>query len=182
MYDAATGGRLLQRGPSPGEPACPAKPAPTRLERAIEARRTRGLPTDPAYVQRQLDRGRLTSQAEERWAKRLSDLVNDERLDAYLRKHADDFAGSQPLAVYPDPPRVVLRFTRDLDAHLAALRKLTKHPEAVSVEFGARPIAQLRTIDDALETEVEAGRGFLEAFGHAGFYVGLRTASTTRRT
>ncbi|MDA0162903.1 hypothetical protein OM076_21705 [Solirubrobacter ginsenosidimutans] len=171
VIDAANGLRLRQRGAGPGDPACPAKPAPSRLERAIEARRMRGLPTDPAYVQRQLDRGRLTSQAEERWAKRLSDLVDDERLDAYLRKHADDFAGSQPLAVYPDPPRVVFRFTRDLDAHLAALRKLTKHPEAVSVEQATYPIAQLRTVDDAIEAELEAGRGFLDAFGDAGFYV-----------
>ncbi|HEY6890207.1 MAG TPA: hypothetical protein VI300_20555 [Solirubrobacter sp.] len=171
VIDAANGQRLLQRGASPGEPPCPAKPAPTRLERAIDARRMRGLPTDPAYVQRQLDRGRLTSDAEERWAKRLSDLVNDQRLDAYLRKHADDFAGSQPLAVYPNAPRVVFRFTRDLDAHLAALRKLTKHPEAISVEPGAYPIAQLQALDDAIEAELEAGRGFLDAYGDGGFYL-----------
>jgi hypothetical protein len=171
VIDAANGLRLLQRGAGPGEPPCPMKPEPTRLERAIEVRRMRGLPTDPAYVQRQLDSGRFTSKAEDRWTERVASLFDDERLDAYLRKHADDFAGSQPLAVYPDAPRVVFRFTRGLPGHLEALRKLTKHPEAVSVEPAAYPIAQLRALDDAIEAELEAGRGFLDAFGDAGFYV-----------
>jgi hypothetical protein len=169
VIDAANGQRLLQRGASPGEPPCPAKPTRTRLERAIETRQMRALPTDPAYVQRQLDRGRFYSAAEERWLKRADALMGD--FDAYVRTHSDDYAGSRTLPTFPAAPKVVLRFTRDLDAHLAALRKLTKHPEAVSVEPGAYPAARLADLTDAIEAEREAGRGFLDAFGDGGFYL-----------
>ena len=50
--------RMLQTGPSPGDPPCPVPPAGAApLEAAIAERARYGMNTDPAYVQSLLDRG-----------------------------------------------------------------------------------------------------------------------------
>ncbi len=56
VIDAATGLRLRQIGPSPGEPPCPRPARWTVLEAEIAERRRNGLPHGRAYVRRMIRR------------------------------------------------------------------------------------------------------------------------------
>ena len=173
VYDAYDGSRLLQTGPSPGDPPCPEPPnrEQTPLEQAIQQREEYGMNTDPAYVQTLLDAGQTYTPGEQRWLQNYQDIAYESKVDAYLQHWREDWGGNSVYAQYPDPPILVIRLLRRLPLHTKRLKALSQHPD------------QLRTITSTVQRDVfyelpyvigdeaRANGGFLDGYGRSGFYV-----------
>ena len=91
VVDAATGGRVLQRGPSPGEPRCPRVRKPSALEEHIALRKASGLPHGRAFARRMLRRKVPFTKAERRYVAIRSVLEFDAPVDSYLGRHRDEY-------------------------------------------------------------------------------------------
>jgi hypothetical protein len=169
VIDAANGRRLLQMGPAPGEPACPEKPERTPVEEAIEVRKDRGLPTDPAYVQRRLNSRSYYTRAEQRWLDRVDKARERfDKADKYVREHAAEYGGSSLVAVYPKAPRLVFHFTGHVAQHDRALKRLVRGASADQV---AHTLASLHELDERVRADLKAGNGFIGGFGRDGLFV-----------
>jgi hypothetical protein len=144
-------------------------PEPTRLEETIRDRQQRGLSADPAYVQRLLDTGRLWTRAEERWLLEVGTADNDDKVEAYLRRHSDDYSGNTVLAAYPAKPIVVYRFARNTAKHEAAIKRRSRHPKQIRTETVPFTSADIERLKDTLEADATAGDGFYDGYGDAGF-------------
>ena len=128
VYDAYDGRRLIQTGPSPGDPPCPEPdiPEPTPLERAIAERDDYGMNIDPAYVQSLLDTGKTYTEDEQAWLDRYRDISYESKVDDYLQHWREDWGGNSVYAQYPNPPIVVIRFLRRLALHTERVKALAK--------------------------------------------------------
>jgi hypothetical protein len=172
VIDAATGLRLRQVGPSPGEPACPERTEPTALDKAIEFREEHGLPHDPAYVERMLTRRVPFTKAEEQWLERRDRLVDNVKLEDYLDAHWKETAGWDIAGEFPHAPYVVVRVTANPARHRARLRKLVKGP--LHVITVAHSSADLEALRDRILGDADAADRFFDGYGDAGFsLVGL---------
>jgi hypothetical protein len=167
VYDAATGLRMLQRGPSPGEPACPVNPQPSNLDVSIAERAREGLRHDAPYVEALLSRHTLYTKAEQAWIDRREKLGEQQRIDRYLDAQPDESADWTVAGTYPQAPYVLVRVTRRAAYHRARLRKLYKGPlKVVTVAHSLKDLSALRS---RIETDAKAAGGFFDGFGDAGF-------------
>ena len=121
VVDAATGRRLLQHGPSPGEPPCPRVREPSPLDELITTRKEWGLPHGRALARRMLHRKEQFTKAELRYVAIRDVLEFDEPVDRYLARHRDEHGGSTIVDRFPAKPYVLIRFTRRLRFHRANL-------------------------------------------------------------
>ena len=169
VIDVGTGKRMRQSGPSPGEPPCPEQTEPTPLEQAIATRQERGLPADPAYVQRRLNSRSYYTRAEQRWLQETETLGDDDRVEAYLRRHSADYSGYTVLATYPAKPTIVYRFVRNAAAHEAAIKRRSRHPEQVRTETVTFTAADIERLEETIRTDAATGEGFFDGYGDAGF-------------
>lgn len=172
VIDAATGKRLIQVGPFPGDPPCPVAPELTPLEEAVAQRADQGLNADPAYTQRLLDRNQLVTAAEQRWLDRKYRLHDsDPRVDRYLRRHRDAFGGVSIEGTYPEAPYLLYRFTRDRARHERAIERLTRFKGRVRTRTVQFTVEALGEVEERISADVRAADGFLDGYGRAGFYV-----------
>jgi hypothetical protein len=169
VIDAGTRKRMLQSGPSPGEPPCPVRAEPSELEQGIAERQGRGLPADAATVQRRLDRGSLYTNAELRWLNEVGTFDNDDKVEAYLRRHTADYSGYTILATYPAKPIIVYRFARNTGTHEAAIKRRSRHPKQIRTETVTFTAADVERLEETIENDAQAGDGFFDGYGDAGF-------------
>ena len=169
VIDAGTTKRMLQSGPSPGEPPCPVPAEPTPLEQGIADRQRRGLPADAATVQRRLDRGSLFTKAELRWLNEVGTFDNDDKVETYLRRHTADYSGYTILATYPAAPTIVYRFARNTATHEAAIKRRSRHPKQIRTETVPFTAADIERLQETIENDAQAGDGFFDGYGDAGF-------------
>jgi hypothetical protein len=173
VYDADDGERLLQTGPAPGDPACPAPPAPSPLDDAIRERARYGMNTDPAYVQSLLAQGRTFTDDEQRWLDGDRALEDQGKLSDYLFHWARDWGGNTIVGSYPDKPYLLVRFLRRRAFHERRIKRLAKYPDQLRTIRSTVQRDWFYTLpqyigDDALMTD-----DFLDGYGRAGFYVVL---------
>jgi hypothetical protein len=174
VIDAATGRRLVQTGPSPGEPPCPPAQRYSRLEEFIRTRQEFGLRHDREFVRRMLRRKDPYTQREHRYLRVrdvLETLTYDRPVERYLDRHRDEFGGTAIIDRFPARPLMQLRFTRRPAVHLARLRRVARRPEllrAVLTPYSAR---ELEAVAERISEDAEAGDGFLDGFGDAGFLI-----------
>ena len=169
VIDAGTGKRMRQSGPSPGEPPCPVQAEPTALEQAIRTRQERGLPADPAYVQRRLNSRSFFTRAELRWLNEVEMFDNDDKVEAYLRRHRADYSGYTVIATYPAKPTIVYRFVRNTATHEAAIKRRSRHPKQIRTETVTFSAADIARLEETIENDASAGDGFFDGYGDAGF-------------
>ncbi len=183
VIDAASGKRLRQVGPSPGDPPCDAPRAEkTRLERAIEQRTEYGMRADPAYVQQRLNSRSAYTKAELRWLTLLRDIDygDDEIIDGDLSNDVKEYAGSVIVAKYPAPPLVVYRFTSGAAKHLAAIKRRSEHPANVRVATVNFSLRDLEALQERIGQDAVAVQGFFDGYGRAGFsYMGANVDRET---
>jgi hypothetical protein len=167
VVDTSTELRMRQRGPSPGDPPCPAVER-TPLDQAIHARAERHLRADPDYVRAILARGRgIYTRDETRWLERREKLMDQDGLDDYLRKHADVDGGETIEGDYPAQPYVLVRLTRPLPG----LAKHAKYPQQLRTVIVAHSELELDALGDRIQKDADATQYFFDGYGRAGFYV-----------
>ena len=175
VIDAQSGKPMRQVGPAPGDPPCPTRPpepAPTRLEEAIAIRRAEGLRADPAYVQQRLNSGALYTRAELRWLAQRAALKNDrDRVDAYVREHADEYGGSSIEGTFPARPYVVYRWTGHRARHEAALKRLSKHPGRVRTATAQHSMREISELEERIRDDWFYEGPFFDGYGRTGLFV-----------
>jgi hypothetical protein len=174
VYDADDGRRLLQSGPSPGDPACPEPPIRGEtppLERAIDDRARYGMNTDPAYVQSLLDDDRTYTEHERRWIKTYDRIDYQPRVDDYLEHWRDDWGGTATYAQYPNPPIMVVYLLRRDALHTARLKALSKYPDLLRTVHSTVQRDYFYELPQIIGDEASANDGFLDGYGRDGFYV-----------
>ncbi len=169
VVNAGTGRRMRQTGASPGEPPCPVRAEPTALEQAIATRQARGLPADPAYVQRRLNSRSYYTRAEQRWLSETERLGDDDKVEAYLRRHSADYSGSTIIATYPATASIVYRFVRNTATHEAAIKRRSGHPKQIRTETVTFSAADVERLEETIRNDADAGDGFFDGYGDAGF-------------
>jgi hypothetical protein len=167
VYDAATGLRMLQRGPSPGEPPCPVSQQPSNLDVWIATRAHQGLRHDAPYVETLLRRHTPYTKAEQAWIDRREKLDEQQRISRYLDAHHDESADWTVAGSYPQAPYVLVRVTKRAAYHRAQLRKVFKGP--LKVVTVAHTLQELTALRNRIETDANAAGGFFDGFGDAGF-------------
>jgi hypothetical protein len=170
VYDANDGSRMLQSGPSPGAPPCPApREQLTPIEQAVLERERYGMNTDPAYVQSLLDDDRTYTEHERRWLKSVGRLDREQDVDDYVWHWSEDWGGTTVVARYPERPYLVVRLLRRVAFHAQRIRRLSKDDVRI-----VRSTVQ-RDFFYELPQNIgdDAGRsdGFLDGYGRNGFYV-----------
>lgn len=183
VYDANDGARLLQRGPSPGDPPCPVLPERTPLESAIRERARYGMHTDPAYVQALLADDRTYTEHERRWLKTVQRVDFDSNVHDYVHSNSEDWGGSTLVADYPAKPYVLVRFLRRLAFHEKRLKRVAKYPGLLRIERSTvqRDVfyeLPLHIGDDAREL----GDGFFDGYGRDGFFLAQADGDESTQT
>ena len=171
VYDASNGKRILQNGPSPGDPPCPARPEQSELERVIEERSEYGMRADPAYVQSLLDDDREYTEPERRWVKSVDRLAFDQRIDDYTTHYRKDWGGTAVIADYPAKPYLLIRLTKRLTFHTRALKRLARRPDEIRTVRAVHTADELYETADRINQDALAGDGFIDGYGRAGFRV-----------
>jgi hypothetical protein len=174
VYDADDGRRLLQSGPSPGDPACPDPPNRERtppLEAAIRDRARYGMNTDPAYVQSLLDDDRTYTEHERRWLKTVERVDYQSKVDDYLQHWRDDWGGTTTYAQYPNPPIMVVYLLRRDALHTARLKALSKYPDLLRTVHSTVQRDYFYELPQIIGDEAGRNDGFLGGYGRDGFYV-----------
>ena len=168
VIDLADGRRLLQYGPDPGEPPCPARDKPpSLLEESIAYRREVGLPHGRAYVRRMLRSKESFTKAERRYLAIRDALEFQPGVFRYERRHDDEFGGSSIEGTFPHTPVLVMRFTDHLARHRRNLERLTKYRvRVVRARYTER---ELHALEDRIGDD--ATDAFLDGFGDAGFFL-----------
>jgi hypothetical protein len=172
VIDTATGRRLRQLGPSPGEPPCPSDRPRSRLDELVEARRQEGLTHGRALVRRRLRRGIEYTRAERRYLYLLEEFFFESpRVEFYIERHRDEYGGGEYLRKFPGGPYKLEYFTRRVGFHRANLRRLTRFPRRLRVRRSVHTIAEIEAIGEQVKQDAAAGVGFLDGWGDAGFFV-----------
>jgi len=171
VYDASNGKRILQSGPSPGDPPCPAKPASSELERVMKERADYGMRADAAYVQSLLDDDREYTEPERRWVKSVERLEFDQRIDDYTTHYRKDWGGTAVVADYPAKPYLLIRLTKRIRFHTRELKKLARRPDEIRTVKAVHTADELYETADRINQDALAGDGFLDGYGRAGFRV-----------
>jgi hypothetical protein len=173
VYDAYDGSRLLQTGPSPGDPPCPELPIDesTPLEQAIQERERYGMNIDPAYVQALLDAGAQFTADEQRWIESYRNISYESKIHDYLNHWREDWGGTSVYAQYPKAPIVVIRLLRHQTLHTRRLKALSKHPDQIRTIASTVQRDSFYELPYSIGDEARANGGFLDGYGRAGFYV-----------
>jgi hypothetical protein len=172
VVDAASGLRLRQIGPSPGEPPCPPKFPRNPLDKLVQERRAEGLPHGRALVRRRLRRGVEYTKAERRYLYVLEEFFFDSlRLEQYIDRHRDEYGGGEVLRQFPGGPFKLEYFTRRVAFHRANLRRLTRFPRRLRVRRSVHTIAEIEALRTQVQEDADANRGFLDGWGDDGFFV-----------
>ena len=162
-YDARDGSRMVQSGPSPGDPPCPERPPPdTPLQRAIEEREQYGMNTDPAYVQALLDGDRTFTEHEQRCP--IGRIDFEQRVDDYVQH----WGGTSVVGRYPEPPYLLVRLLR-------------RRPSTRSDCSGSRAIRCASRPPNDINDDARLTDDFLGGYGRDGFFVtGPRATRASR--
>ncbi|MDA0183454.1 hypothetical protein OJ997_24305 [Solirubrobacter phytolaccae] len=172
VIDAGSTQRLIQAGPSPGDPPCVEPPEPTELQQAVEDRAREGFNADPAYTQQLLDQGRRVTAAEQRWLDRKDRLEDsDPRVDKYVNQHADAFGSYTIEGKFPAAPYIVYGTTKDHALHDRALKRLTRFKGQLQTRPVQFTFAQLAALERQIRADAQVGSGFLDGYGRAGFFL-----------
>ena len=168
VIDAATGLRLRQRGPSPGEPPCPRARVDSPLDEQIALRREEGLPYGRAYVRRILRRrGVPFTPGEQRFLSARAELAYDQRVDAYVDRHRDEFGGSEVDGRFPGRPYLRVWFTRRVAFHRRNLERLVP----VRVVRGEYTLTRLRKVEAQIQRAYYESAGFVDGWGDDGILI-----------
>jgi hypothetical protein len=166
VYDASNGARLVQRGPAPGAPPCPANPREdsTPLEQLAAEREQYGMNVDPAFLQTLIDADIRYTPEEQQWLDRYREIEGGGRAEDYLMggRVRRDWGGNTVVARYPDPPYMIVRLLRNFARHQREVLKLAELPirfERSTVQREWFYILPLYIGDDA-----RANDGYLEDF------------------
>ena len=179
VIDRGSGLRLRQDGPDPGGPACPPFRELSDFEQLTRERESLGLPSDPATVRARLaNRGEPTP-AERRYLESRAELTPTRAVEHYLLVHRDEYGGDVIDGLFPETPRIVYRFTRNIEQHEAALKRLVRHPDRVSTALVGFTVRQLLLLDDQIRRDAHLHNTFFDGYGDAGFYL-KRTEWNTR--
>jgi hypothetical protein len=170
VIDTASGRRIRQLGPSPGEPACPPLLPTNRLDALVDGR-TRAGPPRRAVVRRRLRRGVEYTRAERRYLYLLDEFFFHFRVEQYIDRHRDEYGGGEYLKRFPGGPFKLEYFTRRVGFHRANLRRLTRFPRRLRVRRSEHTIAEIEAPGFQVQEEAAAGVGFVDGWGDAGFYV-----------
>ncbi len=172
VYDAYDGSRLIQTGPSPGDPPCPEPPPePTPLQQTIRERRQYGMNIDPAFVQTLVDAGLTYTPEEQAWLERYREITYESKVDDYVEHWRQDWGGNAVYAQYPDPPIVVIRFLRRLAYHTERVKALSKYPDQIRTVASKIQRDLFYELPYTIGDEARSGGGFLDGYGRDGFYV-----------
>ncbi|HEY6887958.1 MAG TPA: hypothetical protein VI300_09270, partial [Solirubrobacter sp.] len=101
VIDAASGKRVRQKGPTPGDPPCPVRPERTELERVMQERAQYGMRADAPYVQSLLADDREFTEHERRWVKSVQRLDAENRVHEYMIHYRKEWGGTTVVADYP---------------------------------------------------------------------------------
>jgi len=164
VYDAATGKRLVQTGPSPGAPPCPVRPERTPLESLMRERAEQGMNADPAFVQALLDSEQRYTPDEQRWRDEVQKVDFDSDVHDYVfgGRVYPDWGGTTLVAQYPAPPYLIVRFVRRFAFHVRELTKLTKVP--IRFERSTVPRDWFDAVAQFIGDDAYAGDGYLQDF------------------
>ena len=171
VVDMADGRRMLQHGPSPGEPPCPKVKPVTRLDDFIYTRREQGLPHGRAHVRRMLRRKDPYTEAEHAYLKIRETFEIPIRVHRYERRHADEFGGTAIEDHFPGKPVLVEHFTGHLRRHARNLRRLMEYPDQLRVVRTRWTELELEALGERIMEDARAGDGFIDGYGDAGFLV-----------
>jgi hypothetical protein len=173
VLDAYDGRRLLQSGPSPGDPPCPDPPSRERtpLQSAIEERARYGMNTDPAYVQSLLDDDRTFTERERRWVKSYERIDYQSKVDDYLQHWREDWGGTSVYGQYPNPPILVIRLLRRQALHTARLKALSKYPDLLRTITSTVQRDYFYELPQIIGDRAALNDGFLDGYGRDAFYV-----------
>jgi hypothetical protein len=150
----------------------PASENDNQLQNYARLRAWFGFRHDIPYIEGLIERGLWDSgslglpvtKAEDRYLRLRNRLDLGSAANRYLRRHADVYGGLSIEDDWPQEPYILARFTRDVPAHLAALKRLARFPEnlrAKRVRYSERDLRRI-------ERRIEADRPMLE---RAGFFV-----------
>ncbi|MBE2319690.1 hypothetical protein DVA67_027220 [Solirubrobacter sp. CPCC 204708] len=98
------------------------------------------------------------------------ELEDDDKVDAYVRKHYADFGGSD-LQGTAAAPYMVYGFVKDAARHERAIQRLTRHRGKVRVMAVQFRASELEALARRIGEDALAGDGFLDGYGRAGFAV-----------
>ena len=171
VIDAATGRRLLQRGPGPGEPPCPRVREPSALDELITMRKEWGLPHGRALVRRRMHLEDSLTTAERRYVALRNVLDYDAPVDRYLNRHRDEHGGSTIVDRFPAKPYLLIRFTRRLRFHETNLRRLATYPGRLRVIRSELSSDELDKLANRIVADAADADRFLGGYGDAGFFV-----------
>jgi hypothetical protein len=178
VIDMADGKRMLQRGPSPGEPPCPKAKPLTRLESFINARKESGLPHGRAYVRRMLRRKNPYTTAEQEYLRIRETLEIAVPVFRYEDRHPDEFGGSYIEDHFPGRPVLVEQFTGHLRRHARNVRRLMRYPDQLRVVRTRWSVRELSAVGRRIAKDIVDG--FVAGFGDAGFYISHRYTEAGR--
>ena len=175
VIDAANGRRVLQSGPSPGDPPCPVRAERTLLEQTIAERTEYGMNADPAYVQALLDDDRQFTEPERKWVKRLQRFEYQDDVHDYENHNRKDWGGTAVVAHYPDKP-----YLRRPLGPVAASGNAVLRSHAISGPLRRlrRSISTTRSMTSSSASATRATDGFFEASVQRFLVVGSQHATT----
>jgi hypothetical protein len=147
------------------------------LERWAQQRAEFGFRHDIAYVKELVKRGVWeydvgyipVTPAENRYLKLRDELDLGARAWRYLEAHKDIDGGVSVEDNWPHEPYLLLHLTRDVSAHLAAIRKLAKYPHnlrAVKVRYSDNALEKIARRLWKAQKKLAADGIYLEGTGH----------------
>ena len=151
VIDAGSLRRVRLEGPSPGDPVCPPFRELSDFEQITRENQQAGLPADP-----RASSGSWTATASYRLTNaeaRTTGHLEPSRLCTYLLVHRDEYAGEVRVGDFPEPRRIIFRFSGHAAEHEAALKGLFRRSELISTETVGYTMRQLQAIEDRLRRD-----------------------------
>jgi hypothetical protein len=171
VIDASNGKRILQHGPSPGDPPCPVRSEPSELERVTEERTEYGMRADAPYVQSLLADDREFTETERRWVKSVQRLDEENRIHEYTTHYRKEWGGTALVADYPAKPYLLVRLTKRFAFHTRELKRLARRPGEIRTVRAVHAVDEFYATADRISQDAIAGDRFLDGYGRSGFLV-----------
>jgi hypothetical protein len=170
VYDAYDGGRMLQSGPSPGDPPCPVRPERTPLQSAMVEREQYGMNTDPGYVQWLLGQGRTFTEHEERWIESVRRVDFQSKINDYVHHWSEAWGGNTLVADYPAKPYLLVRLLRRREVHERRLKRLAEYPDQLRTQLSSVQRDWFYDLPQHIGDDAGLTDGFFDGYGRDGIY------------